>query len=584
MTFAHTEMLFMLWAVPLLVLAYAYGRRKRKGVLRAFADRRALPLLVPQGLTARRRLRAALIVIAALLLVGAMVGPRYGFQWQETQRRGVDLIIALDCSRSMLAADIQPTRLERAKREIIDLLAMLQGDRVGLVAFSGSAFLQCPLTIDYAAFDLFLSVLTPDYLPLGGTDLNAAVRTALSGFAPDSPADKAIILITDGEQTGRGDPEEAASAAQAAGVKLFCIGVGTSQGGPVPTHEGFKKDAGGQIVLTRLDESLLTRMAVTTGGSYVRSVAGDMDLEAIYRDQIRGGMQTATLEAGRKKVWADRYQWPLAMAILLLIAAQAIAPAHKTLLSLVLALAVLASAAPSQASSLRKGYEAYRQERYAEALEQFVAGQIEDPDNPEVLYNLGNAYYKNGDYAAAEAHYSQALSRASEDLKARILYNLGNTAFRQDALNEAVRNYQAALQLAPNDLQARENLAFVEKRLQEQQQQSSPSGASGQASESKEPPASQPPAQTQDETPPEAQRQGSPQESEHPKKSEPAGDPGTDGAQQEEPAKRSQPAEGRNGTATQAQPMADQLLDRLKDEPGRAMMPAYGRQPVDKDW
>jgi len=161
---------------------------------------------------------------------------------------------------------------------------------------------------------------------------------------------------------------------------------------------------------------------------------------------------------------------------------------------------------------------------------------------------------------------------------------LGNTAFRQDALNEAVRNYQAALQLAPNDLQARENLAFVEKRLQEQQQQSSPSGASGQASESKEPPASQPPAQTQDETPPEAQRQGSPQESEHPKKSEPAGDPGTDGAQQEEPAKRSQPAEGRNGTATQAQPMADQLLDRLKDEPGRAMMPAYGRQPVDKDW
>ena len=320
MSFQNPHMLFLVWVIPGLALAYWYGRRRRGKILEAFALRQGLARIIPQGLDRRRRWRAVLVLTACTLLVTAMAGPRYGFHWQEIERKGVDIVIALDCSRSMLASDIQPTRLDRAKRKIYDLLAMLQGDRVGLVAFSGTAFLQCPLTIDYTAFYLFLDVLTPDYLPLGGSDLAAAVNVSQQAFDPQSKADRAIILITDGENTGTGDPMKAAAAAQASGIKLFCIGVGSNDGVPIPALDGgFKKDARGQIVLSRLDEPLLTRMATGTGGAYVRSVAGDMDLEAVYIDQIRAQMDETTVESSRKKVWADRYQWPLTFAVMLLI-------------------------------------------------------------------------------------------------------------------------------------------------------------------------------------------------------------------------------------------------------------------------
>ncbi len=589
MNFARVEMLFLFWGVPLLLLAYLYGWRKRRMILERFADRRALAGLVPPGIDGRRRLRAALVLAAAVLLVLALAGPQYGYQWQTVTRHGVDLVIALDCSRSMLAQDIQPSRLARAKREIVDLLAMLQGDRVGLVAFSGTAFLQCPLTIDYSAFDLFLNVLTPEYLPLGGTDLTAAVQTSLAAFNPQGTADKAIIVITDGEHTGRGDPEAAAQAAQTAGVKLFCIGVGSAEGVPVPTGGGFQKDAQGQIVMSRLDEALLTRMAVATGGTYVRSVAGDLDLDAIYREHIRGQMAGVTEEEGRRQVWADRYQWPLGLAIFLLMGALALpgAKAPKTLA--VIALALLTLPAPLQAGPLQEGYEAYQNGAYDRAVEKFLQGQLDDPDNPQVLYNLGNAYYKKGDYAAAQNQYSQALSKADEALKAQLLYNLGNSAFRQGALEEAVKNYKAALQLAPDDSQAKENLAFVEEQLKQQQEQKQQqqqqqqqeqqdqkdqqqkqesSDSSGQSSQEEE---KQP---TAGPTPPNQNPERQPTPS--------GGDrPPEQGAQEEQPASQSRPGAEKPVPPPGA---AEQMLNRLKDEPGRALMPRYEKQPVEKDW
>jgi Ca-activated chloride channel family protein len=402
-------MLFLCWGVPLLLLVYLYGWRRRRRILARFADRRALASLVPPGIDGRRRLRAAMVLTAAVLLVVALAGPQYGYQWQTVTRHGVDLIIALDCSRSMLGQDIQPTRLSRAKREIVDLLAMLRGDRVGLVAFAGTAFLQCPLTIDYSAFDLFLNVLTPDYLPRGGTDLAAAVQSSLAAFDARSVADKAVIVITDGEHTGRGDPEAAAQEAKKAGVKLFCVGVGSADGVPVPTAGGgFQKDANGRIVMSRLDEALLTRMAVATGGTYVRSVAGDLDLETIYTKHIRGEMAGVTEEGGRRQVWADRYQWPLGLAILLLMGALALPGAKAAATWTVAGLLVLSWTAPLQAGPLQEGYKAYQKEEYDRAAEQFLKGRLDDPDNPRLLYNLGNAYYKKGDYAAA-----QKIGRAS---------------------------------------------------------------------------------------------------------------------------------------------------------------------------
>ena len=620
MKFAHVEMLFLIWTLPVFLLVYLYGRRKRRRVLSDFARQDTLAHLVPTGVALRRRLRAAMVLAAALLLVLAMAGPQYGYQWEKVERRGVDLVIALDCSRSMLAQDLKPTRLQRAKREIIDLLAMLQGDRAGLVAFSGTAFLQCPLTLDYAAFDIFLNALNPDYLPVGGTDLSAALKTALNTFDPQSAADKAIILITDGENTGRGDPEAAAREAAKAGVKLFCIGVGATEGVPIPSAQGgFQKDEAGNIVLSRLDEPQLTRMAVATGGAYVRSVAGDMDLDLIYRDQIRAKMENATLQSGRRQVWADRFQWPLSLAVALLFAALAVPLVRKPLIVLLLLpLPLLPAPHTAWAGPLQEGYKAYQQGQYDQALKKFIEGQVRDPDRPEVLYNVGNGYYKTGNFKAAGDYYRQALTQADPQLKPKLFYNLGNTAYRQGNLQEAVRNYQAALKLAPKDTQAKENLAFVEKQLKnpqqpqnqnkdakqdQQQKKQQDQERQGSGNTPNKPP--QQPQKADSAQPPEQQKPSQPdQAQQNPAQQDPPAQPPNQappqyGAQMDQPdpkqddsRQRPNPAQAQQtpqkpAAGDQAQtpsPAAAQMLNRLKDEPGRAMMPHYEKRRVDKDW
>ncbi|MBU1172909.1 MAG: VWA domain-containing protein [Proteobacteria bacterium] len=318
MTFAHIHNLFYIWAIPLVFLICAHGMRRRRKILAAFCNGDNLSVLSPTFSLKRRWVKYALILLSLLFTSLALSGPQYGFTWQEIQRKGVDLFIAIDCSKSMLASDIKPNRLERAKREVFDLLSMLEGDRAGLVAFAGTAFVQCPLTLDYNAFHLFMSELGPDYLPLGGTDIAGAIHEALNGFPENEDTEKALIIITDGESTG-GDPLDAAKEAAKKGVKIFCIGVGNDDGIPVPDADGgFKKDNQGKIILTRIDEKTLKDIADLTGGSYVRSVAGDMDLEEIYTRHIRGAMEQKTVSSGKKKIWEDRFQWFLGPAIIFL--------------------------------------------------------------------------------------------------------------------------------------------------------------------------------------------------------------------------------------------------------------------------
>lgn len=318
MRFAHVHMLFLIWVVPVVFLICLYGMKKRKTILDAFCGSTGPASLSPMASSKRRWVKYTMLLVSLLLTAMALSGPQYGFKWQEIEQKGVDLFIAMDCSKSMLATDIQPTRLERAKREVFDLLSMLEGDRAGLVAFAGTAFVQCPLTLDYNAFNLFMTALGPEAIPLGGTDIAGAIHAALDGFSEKDDTEKAIILITDGESTG-GNPLDAAEEAKKKGVKIFCIGVGRDEGVPVPdTDGGFKKDRQGKIILARMDEGSLKKIASVTGGDYVRSVAGDMDLDRIYTKNIRGGMEMKTLSSGKKKIWEDRFQWFLAPAMIFL--------------------------------------------------------------------------------------------------------------------------------------------------------------------------------------------------------------------------------------------------------------------------
>jgi len=600
------EFLFLVWIIPLLMLVYWYGMKRRRGILLDFSTARSLEIIAPRTTTRLRTAKACMLLLAILWLILAMTGPKYGYSWQEIERKGIDIIIALDCSKSMLAQDIKPTRLDRAKREVYDLLTMLKGDRVGLVAFAGTAFLQCPLTLDYDAYNLFLNALTPDFLPVGGTNLSAAIYTAISGFDSKSKSEKAIILITDGENTEAGDPLKAAEDARKAGIKLFSIGVGRQDGVPIPSKEGgFKKDGAGNIILSRLDENTLKKMAVSTLGTYVRSVAGDMDLDVIYAKEIRGKMEASTLSGGRKKIWEDRYQWVLGLAIALVLMDLFIPSVGRKwsgMLSVLLVLTLLPAAA--QAGPAQDGLEAYKKGQYDRALKLFIEAQLENPDKPELLYNLGSAYYKTGDFESAYQHYLQALKGEDQSLRQKTQYNLGNTSFRKGQMEQAVKHYESALKLDPDDGQARQNLEFVKKIIQ--QQQKSPPNQQGDRDKDhkNKREQNQPSESGQQETDKniqkDSQQSQSGQQSRADQNQNPASAPqygqemdAADNQTRSDPKPGDEKDTEKAASAVkppdkpdpnrESQPAA-KMLNRLDDRPGRAMMPMYRKQTVEKDW
>ena len=440
MKFAHVELLFLVWALPVLLLLVWHAHKRRRAILSRYASVQALASIVPGTAPGRRIVKSILLLLALASLVVALAGPQYGYTWQTIERKGVSLVVALDCSKSMLASDIKPDRLERAKREIMDLLGMLQGDKVGLVAFAGTAFLQCPLTLDYSAFNIFLDALSPDFLPVGGTDLAGAINTSVKAFSEKDGSDKAVILITDGESTTPG-VIDAAKAAAKDNIKVFCIGVGSPEGAPVPDGEGgFAKDASGNTVHTRLDEDMLKKVAAITGGSYVRSVTGDMDLDTIYKQQIRSTMKSSTLETNRRKIYTDRYQWFLGLAVFFLLlelllpasrrvngnngrnngdretksSATALRVTMFALLAgsgLLLVLVLSSGTALAAHADIKKGVEAFQKDDYKTALDAFLKAQVDDPDNPTLLFNVGGAHYKLEHYQDALNNFQAALER-----------------------------------------------------------------------------------------------------------------------------------------------------------------------------
>ncbi len=483
MKFVHPQMLFWLWALLPVACVMVYGIKSRRKIIDRFVKPELLPRMVPGFSQAPAWIRSVLVLLGLGLCIFALAGPQAGFKWEKTRQRGVDIMIALDCSRSMLASDVSPSRLERAKREIIDLTRLLHSDRAGLVAFSGRAVLQCPLTMDYGAFQVFLDVLGPDYLPVGGTDLAAALSTCYRGFDAEADTQKAIIVITDGEDTtqqGKDALDTVIETLSKEKIKVFAIGVGDPSGAPVPDETGgFKRDAGGAIVMSRVDEAGLKRIAGATGGRYVRSVAGDMDLEQIYGQDILGTMAKSTFIEGKKKVWENRFQWALLPGLLLLLAELFVGKRRGRRTKIpkaaagcaVLCLCVLASAGPARAelfkNPVKQGVQAYEKGDFQKAKKLFIDAQLDNPDDPRLYYDIGTAAYAAGEYALAKDNFSQVLASGDKALRKDALYNLANTRYKMGDLKGAVKDYERLLKDFPEDTQAKENLEFVRKKLEE---------------------------------------------------------------------------------------------------------------------
>jgi Ca-activated chloride channel homolog len=308
--------LLALGIVPLLVAFLVWAHRRRERDLAAFVAAALLPAVAPERDPRRRTIRAALVVLAVLGLALALGGPMWGFRWEEVRRQGIDLVIAIDTSRSMLATDVKPNRLARAKLAVQDLVAELHGDRVALVAFAGSAFLQCPLTLDYGAFAQSLDAVDAGIIPRGGTALTAAIDTSLAAFEGRQGTHQALVLITDGEDH-EGAVKEAAKRAAERGVKIYTVGIGTTEGELIPAESGYVKDRAGQVVKSRLDEEALKQVAVDTGGVYLHAAGPSLGLAELYRDYI-DTLEKRALASTLEKRFEHRFQLPLALAIVLL--------------------------------------------------------------------------------------------------------------------------------------------------------------------------------------------------------------------------------------------------------------------------
>jgi len=530
MSFVHPAWLLagLLACVALIAVWRRYDARQRD----------ALELLLaPQLRTqltgsishVRRTGKRVLFAAAIALLCVALAAPQAGFRWEQVQRRGNDIVFAIDTSRSMDTPDVKPTRLARAKLAVGDFVDHLNGDAVGLIAFAGSAFLQTPITLDYEAFHDSLNALDTHIIPRGGTDIASAIRETQAALHNRPGSDKILILVTDGEDL-EGDALAAAkTAAQQDGLKIFTVGVGTTNGDliPLPADQGggFLKDADGHLVKSRLDEAALKALAAATGGSYVPLGAANEGLDAIYQ-QALAPLAKHELDARQHKVYTQRYQWPLGAALALLLAslmigtrrrspaalqarpaearpAQARPAAQPSGRAAVTTAALLIAAGlvsiPSAHASPADAVKAYQEGRFTDAAQGFSQAAQKNPQQPALQFDAGAAAYKAGAYPQAAQAFESSVNAAKSGNQKRLAeqedayYNLGNTQYREGqktqqtdregtiaTWTQAVKSYTAALQLRPDDSDSQFNRDLVQRKLDELKKQPPPQNQSKQ--------------------------------------------------------------------------------------------------------
>ncbi len=480
MVFGDTKILLLLWVLPLLFLLTVVEVRTIRRRFESFARLRLEDLLSRVWSYKKTVFKSLLLCLSFALLVFALARPRWDFEWKDVHRGGTDIVIALDLSTSMLATDISPNRLERAKREIMDLLKILKGDRVGIVAFAGVAFVYTPLTVDYRLVDIFMKQLSLKLMPVQGTAIGEALHQSIDALEKASSTDtqgKAVILITDGEDQGT-DVLSIAKQAKEKGIHIHAVGIGSEAGAPIPLPDGgFKKDQNGNIVVSKLDERTLQSITAETGGLYVRSSTGNLDLDQIYKS-IKKGTPDEEGEISRQKIWHERFQIFLALALFLLVLEffmRSTLPKkqgeRKTDLSFLVLFCIAAFLNPKlHANDAREGQKAFEAKDYKTASDKFTNAEIKEPDQLQHAYNRGVSQFYNKQYKEASEAFAKSALSQDKNLAERSYYNLGNTEAAQQKYEEAIKAYEQALGVNPQDKEAQENLQWAKKKLEEQKQ------------------------------------------------------------------------------------------------------------------
>ena len=494
MRFEHSQLLWLLLVVPpALALFFWWGERVRRKLLTQFVESRLLASLTVGLSLTRRKIRYALVLLAVALLVVTIARPQGGFDLQEVAQRGLDIVVAVDTSKSMLATDIAPNRLSRAKLAALELMQKATTDRLGLVAFAGDAFLECPLTIDNTAFQQSVQALDVNSIPQGGTALAAAINTALAAFK-EKDHYKALVLFTDGEDNDEGALEAAQNAAKE-GLKIFTIGIGSAEGTLVTMagadrNTDYIRDEKGQVVKTKLNEALLQQIATTTGGFYL-PLRGANTMDTLYD---RGLAPLPKSEGVEKLVrrYHEQYHWPLAAAMLLLLAEMFFperrSPTRRVsrdqpqragsetgapiTAAIVVALSTCAGMA-SPASALRD----YKSGNFTNALVEFTKLAEVRTNDLRLVFNAGDAAYRATNFDLAQSLFQQVAVSPDLKLQQQAYYNLGNVQFQKakqakdlDGLEQgfdaAAKIYERAVMLNTNDADAVFNLNYAKNAVE----------------------------------------------------------------------------------------------------------------------
>jgi Ca-activated chloride channel homolog len=465
----------LLCALALIWLWRRYDARQHAALAKFVSAhlRRQLTRSISPG---RRRLQRGLFLGALLALFAALAGPQVGFHWEQVNRRGNDIIFAIDTSRSMLTPDVKPNRLTRAKLAIDDFAKKLDGDAMGIVAFAGTAFLACPVTLDYGAFHESLGAIDTATIPRGGTNIATAIQAAQAVLRRRPSSDKILILVTDGEDLEGSAFETAQAAAKADGIKIFTVGVGTAAGDliPLPPDQGggFVKDETGAFVKSRLDEQALKAIAGAAGGFYVPLGTQAEGLELIFQN-VLGSIAKHDLASRQKKIYIERYQWPLAASLAMLLGSLLIGSRRRSRVPL-----KSLAAAPIGVVLMALCFRTVH------------ADSTPDSKSPVLEYNAGTVAYRAGQFPRAAQSFEQSITHLPSNDPKRLTvqedayYNLGNTLYRtgqkteqtspQETLqkwNEAVKAYDTALQMRSDDADSKYNRDLVKRKIDALKQQ-----------------------------------------------------------------------------------------------------------------
>jgi tetratricopeptide (TPR) repeat protein len=496
--FEHSEYLYGLVLIPILLILFWIRRLRNKGMLRKFGDLNLINQLMPDASPLRIHLKYYMLLLAVISILFAASGFKVGSKVEEMKQEGVELVIALDISNSMLAEDLQPNRLERARQAIIKLLDELNHDKFGLIVFAGEAYTQLPLTMDYGAAKMMLNTVDTRIAPNQGTAIGAAVELATKSFSTSDGTNRAIVIISDGENH-EDDAIEAVRTAHEKGIIIHTIGMGLAKGAPIPSSPGlkgsFRTNSKGEVVISKLNETMLMQIAAEGGGSYIRASNTSAGLKELFAEISK--MDKMEMDAKVFAEYEDQFQYFVAIALFFLLLEFIILARQnrflkhirlfdRKVIGFVLLLIFVGSAKYSQAQSERKhirsGNKSYElaladssrldSASMLKAENQYRKAIEKKPDSNEASFNLGNALFKQGKYPDATGQYQLLLNKTTDKKElSELYYNLGNSYFAQGKLKESLEAYKNSLRNNPNDTAAKYNLAVVQKLLNNPQQQ-----------------------------------------------------------------------------------------------------------------